>query len=53
MQIPNANRAVIEQDKLVLYLLDVEHRRGGTKAKLLCSLGYDVQQWQQLAVDLR
>ncbi len=53
MQIPNSDNAVIEQDKLVLYLLDVEHLRGGSKAKLLNSLGYDSKNWQQLANDLR
>jgi hypothetical protein len=34
-------------------LLNLEHRRGGSKAKLFHSLGYDVQDWQQLADDVR
>ncbi len=53
MLIPNADKAVIEQDKIALYLLDTEHLRGGSKAKLLISLGYDAKHWQQLAEDLR
>jgi len=31
MKLPNAENALIEEDKLVTYLLNVSHRRGGTK----------------------
>jgi Domain of unknown function (DUF6883) len=53
MTMPNAANAVISEAKLTRYLLDITHRRGAGKAKLLASLGYDSQCWQQLADDLR
>jgi hypothetical protein len=53
MKLPNAINAIIEEDKLVEYLLNVNHRRGGSKARLLMSLGYIAQDWQRLDNDLR
>jgi hypothetical protein len=53
IKIPNAEKAIIEQQKIVLYLLDADHPDGGSKARLLLSIGYSVAQWQQLDVDLR
>jgi len=53
MNLPNAKNAIISEEKLAGYLLDVFHRRGGSKAKLLISLGYDPQHWQVLSDDLR
>jgi hypothetical protein len=53
MKVPNATLAIIEQAKLVSYLLDVDHPQGGTKARLLVSLGYSAANWQQLDSDLR
>ena len=53
MKLPNAVNAIIEEDKLVEYLLNVNHRRGGSKARLLNSLGYRAQNWQRLDDDLR
>ncbi len=35
MRIPNSDRAVIESSKLTEYLLNIDHKRGGAKAKLL------------------
>jgi len=52
MKLPNAERAVIQQAKIVDYLLNVEHRDGGSKAKLLLSLGYAPANWRQLKSDL-
>jgi hypothetical protein len=43
MKLPNAVNAIIEENKLVTYLLNLNHRRGGSKAKLLGSLGYSPQ----------
>jgi hypothetical protein len=34
-------------------LLDVDHPDGGSKARLLASLGYSQANWQQLDADLR
>jgi hypothetical protein len=53
MKLPNAANAIIAEDKLSAYLLDVDHGRGGSKAKLFTSLGYQSEQWQQLASDIR
>jgi hypothetical protein len=53
MKLPNAENAIIAELKLTNYLLDETHRRGSSKAKLLVALGYDPQQWQVLAADLR
>lgn len=53
MQIPNADQAIIAEDKLVTYLLNTAHRRGSSKAALLLAFGYDPAHWQRLADDLR
>jgi hypothetical protein len=53
MKLPNATNAIIAEDKLADYLLNVRHRRGGSKAKLLCSLGYEVRNCLRLADDVR
>lgn len=41
MKLPNADQAVVEESKVVEYLLNVNHRRGASKAKALLSLGYN------------
>lgn len=53
MKIPNAERAIITQEKITLYLLNVEHKRGGSKAVLLTSFGYTADDWSRLADNLR
>jgi hypothetical protein len=53
MKLPNAENAIILEDKVAGYLLDLTHRRGGSKARLLRSLGYQAECWQQLADVLR
>jgi uncharacterized protein DUF6883 len=53
MKLPNADKAVIAQDKLVLYLLNVAHRKGSGKARMLLSMGYAPENWQQLESDIR
>jgi hypothetical protein len=53
MKVPNADQAVIARDKLCDYLLNVAHRRGGSKARLLMAMGYQVAQWQVLEAHLR
>ena len=53
MTIRNADRAIIPPDKLTGYLLNVSHKRGGPKAKMLLSVGYRVDAPQQLESDLR
>ena len=53
MNIPNADKAVIAEDKLRNYLLNLAHRRGGSKAKLLLAMGYTVDDWRRLEADIR
>ena len=53
MTIPNADRAVIAADKLTGYLLNLSHKRGGAKARLLLSLGYRSNSPHVVEADLR
>ena len=51
--IPNGARATIAAQKLTSYLLNPSHKRGGAKAKLLLSLGYQTDAPDALESDLR
>lgn len=53
MKVPNADRAIIAGAKLTEYLLNAAHKRGGTKARLLLSVGYTPNDSQRLDSDLR
>jgi hypothetical protein len=53
LKLPKREHAVIAREKLIGYLLNHEHKRGGTKAKLLEQFGYVAVDWQRLANDIR
>jgi hypothetical protein len=53
MTVPNVDRAIIAPDKLTGYLLNVSHKRGGPKARLLLNVGYRADDPQRLESDLR
>ena len=53
MTVPNSERAIIAVGKLTGYLLNVPHKRGGSKARLLLSVGYRLDKPQALESDLR
>jgi hypothetical protein len=53
VQLPNIDRAVIPVEKLRDYLLDLDHRKGGSKAALLYRIGYRREEWKQLESDIR
>lgn len=53
MPIPNAERAIVAAEKITAYLLNPSHKRGGTKAKLLVTLGYRTEAPELLEADLR
>ena len=53
MQIPNADRAVIEPRKLHEYLLSRSHQVGRFKAAFFLALGYSPEDWHRLEADLR
>jgi hypothetical protein len=48
-----ANEAEVPKAKIVLYLLNQEHRRGKSKARFFVSRGFDVEHWQNMASVLR
>jgi hypothetical protein len=53
MTVPNANHAIIATEKLTGYLLNVSHKRGAAKARLLLSVGYRSDAPQVLEADLQ
>jgi hypothetical protein len=53
MTVPNADRAIIAADKLTAYLLNMSHKRGAAKARLLLGLGYRSDAPHVLESDLR
>jgi hypothetical protein len=53
MKISNADQAIIAPEKIRDYLLDAGHRRGGSKARVLLSLGYRREDWELLERDIR
>lgn len=53
MTVPNAERALIATEKLTGYLLNMSHKRGGPKARLLLGFGYRSDNPQSLESDLR
>lgn len=53
MKVANAERAIIASEKLAGYLLNLSHRRGAAKARLLLNFGYRSDNPQALEADLR
>jgi hypothetical protein len=52
MPFPDAEQAVVAQEKVCNYLLNLSHPVGGSKAAWFNSLGYTPENWQLLADDL-
>jgi hypothetical protein len=53
MKLPLADEAEVPRAKIVLYLLNPEHRAGKGKARFFASRGFAVEDWQKLAEALR
>jgi len=53
MKLPNAERAVVERDKIVDYLLNPAHRYGASKARFFTQFGFRVEAWEELALALQ
>ena len=53
MGLPNASRAVIEQAKIVEYLLNPAHRYGASKARFFAQFGFRAEAREVFAVALR
>jgi hypothetical protein len=53
VRVPNAEHAIVSSEKLTGYLLNLSHRRGSAKARLLLSFGYRSDNPEALEADLR
>ncbi len=53
MRLPNVEQATVEQQKIIGYLLNSQHRFGASKARFFEQLGFRVEQWEVLAHALR
>jgi len=53
MKLPSADEAEVPRAKIVLYLLNPNHRSGKSKARFFLHHGFTVEQWMQLAEALR
>jgi hypothetical protein len=53
MTLPNAQLAVVEQEKIVAYLLNPTHPDNGGKATFFQMLGFELDKWSELATALR
>ena len=53
MQIPNADRVLIDPRKLRDYLLSRSHSVGRFKSAFFLALGYSAEDWTRLEADLR
>lgn len=53
MAFPGAELAVVTEAKVCDYLLNIRHPVGGPKAVWYASLGYTIDNWQDLANDLQ
>ena len=49
MNLPNAEKAVVEREKITEYLLNPAHRFGASKARFFTRFGFRREQWEQLA----
>jgi hypothetical protein len=53
MMLPNAATAIVEQRKIVDYLLNVAHPDNGGKAPFFHLMGFDALNWSQLSDALK
>ncbi|HTA30802.1 MAG TPA: hypothetical protein VK731_09955 [Candidatus Cybelea sp.] len=53
MKLPNADKAVVEREKIVDYLLNADHRYGASKARFFSKFGFHAAKWERLAQALR
>ena len=53
MKLPNADKLVVEREKVADYLLNPAHRFGASKARFFTHFGFRLAAWEQLAQALR
>jgi hypothetical protein len=52
-QLPQSKALQVDQTKVVNYLLDLEHKEGGSKAKFFLKRGFTSEDWETTAEALR
>lgn len=52
MRLRNVDKAIVDEDKILNYLLNSQHPDGAPKAKFFEALGFKADEWQALAVAL-
>ncbi len=53
MKLPNADKAIVDREKITEYLLNPAHRFGASKARFFAHFGFHLAAWEQLAQALR
>ncbi len=53
MRLPNPDRATVEEDKIIEYLLNPQHRFGASKAQFFTQFGFRAEEWRVLAKALQ
>ena len=53
MKLPNASRAIVDESKVVQYLLSADHPDGRSKATFFANFGFRLQRWEALVRALR
>ncbi len=53
MKLPCLNELIVEREKIIGYLLNLDHRYGATKARFFMALGFNADAWNILADALR
>ena len=53
MKVPFVDEAEVPRAKIVLYLLNPEHRAGRSKARFFAGHGYAAERWEEMAEALR
>ncbi len=48
MKLPNADKLVVEREKIVGYLLNATHRYGASKPRFFGGFGFQAENWGQL-----
>lgn len=51
--LPNAPAATVDEPKLTAYLLNLAHRKGGSKANFFLGRGFRLERWEEFADALR
>ena len=53
MKLPNASRAIVDESKVVQYLLSADHPDGRSKATFFANFGFRLQRWEAFVRALR